>query len=83
MRWLSPRWRKVMRDLWSNKTRTILVLLSIAVGVTAIGMVMGLMPVVGVPLPFISYGGSSIVTMMVCIGILMNVSMRRFLFEQS
>ena len=30
-----------MRDLWSNKTRTVLVLLSIAVGVTAIGMVMG------------------------------------------
>ena len=36
---LAPRWRKVFRDLWSNKTRTILVLLSIAVGVTAIGMV--------------------------------------------
>ena len=64
----------------------------LSVGVTAlitwqalinIGMVMGLMPVVGVPLPFISYGGSSIVTMMVCIGILLNVSMRRFLFEKS
>jgi len=63
----------------------------LSVGVTAliawqvlinIGMVMGLMPVVGVPLPFVSYGGSSIVTMMVCIGILMNVSMRRFLFEK-
>ena len=46
-----------------------------------IGMVMGLMPVVGVPLPFISYGGSSIITMMICIGILMNISMRRFLIE--
>ncbi len=46
-----------------------------------IGMVMGLMPVVGVPLPFISYGGSSIMTMMICIGILMNVSMRRFMLE--
>ncbi len=43
-----------------------------------IGMVMGLMPVVGVPLPFISYGGSSVVTMMIGIGILMNISMRRF-----
>jgi rod shape determining protein RodA len=62
----------------------------LAVGVTAmifwqvfinIGMVMGLMPVVGVPLPFISYGGSSIITVMVCIGILMNVSMRRFMYE--
>ena len=36
---LSPRWQKVFRDLWSNKTRTILVLLSIAIGVAAIGMV--------------------------------------------
>jgi len=46
-----------------------------------IGMVTGLMPVVGVPLPFISYGGSSITTMMICIGILMNISMRRFITE--
>jgi len=38
---LSPRWRKVLGDLWSNKTRTILVVLSIAVGVFAIGMVGG------------------------------------------
>jgi len=46
-----------------------------------IGMVMGLMPVVGVPLPLISYGGSSILTTMIGMGLLMNVSMRRFLFE--
>ena len=62
----------------------------LSVGVTAmiawqvlinIGMVMGLMPVVGVTLPFVSYGGSSIITMMIGIGLLMNVSMRRFKFE--
>jgi rod shape determining protein RodA len=46
-----------------------------------IAMVMGLMPVVGVPLPLISYGGSSVVTISLCVGILMNVSMRRFMME--
>lgn len=38
---LAPRWRKVIGDLWSNKTRTALVVLSIAIGVFAIGMVTG------------------------------------------
>jgi putative ABC transport system permease protein len=38
---LAPRWRKVLGDLVSNKTRTILVVLSIAIGVFAIGMVAG------------------------------------------
>lgn len=43
-----------------------------------LGMVMGLMPVVGMPLPLVSYGGSSILAIMVCLGLLANVSMRRF-----
>ncbi len=38
---IAPRWRKVFRDLWLNKTRTILVVLSIAVGVFAVGAVAG------------------------------------------
>lgn len=42
-----------------------------------VGMVMGLMPVVGVPLPLISYGGSSVITCMLAIAILMNVSIKR------
>ncbi len=37
----SPRWRKVLADLWGNKARTLLVVLSIAVGVFAIGMISG------------------------------------------
>jgi putative ABC transport system permease protein len=36
---LRPRWRKILRDLWLNKVRTLLVILSIVVGVFAIGMI--------------------------------------------
>ena len=42
-----------------------------------IGMAVGLLPVVGVTLPLFSYGGSSVVTTLVGLGLLMNVSMRR------
>jgi rod shape determining protein RodA len=42
------------------------------------GMVMGIVPVVGVTLPLMSYGGSSIVAVMIGIGLLNNVGMRRF-----
>jgi rod shape determining protein RodA len=42
-----------------------------------IGMAIGVLPVVGITLPLFSYGGSSTVTMMIGIGLLMNVSMRR------
>ena len=38
-----------------------------------IGMVMGLLPITGVPLPFISYGGSSMITNYIMIGILLSV----------
>ncbi|HSL39513.1 MAG TPA: FtsW/RodA/SpoVE family cell cycle protein [Desulforhopalus sp.] len=41
-------------------------------------MIMGLLPVVGIPLPLVSYGGSSLLTTMLGLGILMNVRMRRF-----
>lgn len=46
-----PRWRKILRDLWTNKTRTILVVLSIAVGVAAIGMVAGTYSIITRELP--------------------------------
>ena len=41
-------------------------------------MILGLLPVVGIPLPLVSYGGSSLLTTMFALGILMNVRMRRF-----
>jgi len=43
-------------------------------------MVLGILPVVGVPLPFFSYGGSFLISTMIGIGLLINVSMRRYLF---
>ena len=45
-----------------------------------IGMVLGIMPVVGIPLPLLSYGGSFCISSLIGIGLLLNVSMRRFLF---
>lgn len=44
------------------------------------GMVMGLLPIVGVPLPLLSYGGSSMLTTMAGLGLVSSVSFRRYLF---
>jgi rod shape determining protein RodA len=60
----------------------------VAIGITAmlfwhivinIGMVIGIMPVVGITLPLFSYGGSSIVTTFICFGFMLSISMRRFI----
>ena len=59
---------------------------TIAIGITAlfavhvfvnIGMSVGLMPVIGIPLPFLSYGGSSLCSYMIMMGLLMNVYANR------
>ena len=42
-----------------------------------IGMTMGLLPITGVPLPFISYGGTSFITNFILIGLLLNISSKR------
>lgn len=61
----------------------------LAVGVSAmfffhtiinVGMVLGMLPVVGITLPLFSHGGSSVLTFMIGVGLLMNVSIRRFHF---
>lgn len=44
-----------------------------------LGMTMGIMPITGIPLPFVSYGGSSLVTNYVAVGLLLNIHMRRYL----
>ncbi len=61
----------------------------LAFGLTAImfwhvfinmGMVIGVLPIVGVTLPFFSYGGSSLLTFMLITGLLLNISRKRYIF---
>ncbi len=44
-----------------------------------VGMTMGIMPITGIPLPFVSFGGSSLLTNYLAVGLLLNIHMRRFL----
>lgn len=50
-------------------------------GFVNIGMVMGIIPVVGIPLPLVSYGGTAMVTFLASFGILMSISSHRILFN--
>jgi rod shape determining protein RodA len=43
-----------------------------------VGMTIGIMPITGIPLPFVSYGGSALVADLIGVGLLLNVHMRRF-----
>ncbi len=45
-----------------------------------IGMATGMLPVVGITLPLVSYGGSSLIAMMIAMGVMISVNMRRYLF---
>jgi rod shape determining protein RodA len=61
----------------------------LAIGVTGIifwqvainiGMATGMLPVVGITLPLVSYGGSSLIAMMIAMGLLISINIRRYLF---
>ena len=76
----------ITKSLYVAKTAKDEVGSLIATGITGIflfhvveniGMVMGLLPITGVPLPFISYGGSSLMTNFMLTGILLNISSKR------
>lgn len=78
-------WRMVMAmDVARDRFGGIVVsgLIAIFAGhvVMNIGMTMGLLPVTGIPLPFLSYGGSFLVTTLGLFGIVLNVASRRFAF---
>ncbi|MCH9755956.1 MAG: rod shape-determining protein RodA [Gammaproteobacteria bacterium] len=74
----------IAKNTQTNYTRLLAVGLSMSFFLSAfvnIGMVMGILPVVGVPLPLVSYGGTAMVTFLAGFGVLMSISSHRILFN--
>lgn len=68
------------RDLFSTLSAGGIVIMIFLQVVVNVGMVTGVMPVVGIPLPLMSYGGTSMFTTMISIGLLLNIRMQRYLY---
>ncbi|CAN5524589.1 rod shape-determining protein RodA [soil metagenome] len=77
--WRALRIAGMSRDLFGTLIATGIACLWAFQVFVNVGMTMGIMPITGIPLPFISYGGSSLLTNYVAVGLLLNVHMRRFL----
>lgn len=75
-------WKSFSVALNSKDTFGLLIACSIA-GMIAfhvivnVGMTMGILPITGLPLPFVSFGGSSLITNFISLGLLINISMRK------
>lgn len=67
-------------DLFSGLLAGGIVILFLFQVVVNVGMVSGLLPVVGIPLPLMSYGGTSMVVTMMAIGLLLNIRLRKYLY---
>ena len=68
---------KTSKDLYGSLICTGVFGMMLAHFIENVGMTMGLMPITGIPLPFISYGGSAMLTNMIAIGIVVSVASRR------
>lgn len=68
------------RDLFGMLLALGCTVLLLSQSVINFGMEMGLLPVVGMTLPLFSYGGSSLLTTFVAVGLILNVSMKRYIF---
>ncbi len=76
--WRGLRIAMMAKDLFGTLVAASVVgLLALQVFVN-VGMTVGIMPVTGIPLPFISYGGTSLIIWFGLIGLLLNIHMRRF-----
>jgi cell division protein FtsW len=63
-----------MRDDFGRYLALGLTVIVVVQGLIHMSVVLGMMPTKGIPLPMISYGGSSLVSTLMCLGMLMNVS---------
>jgi rod shape determining protein RodA len=75
---------KIAQNAQTNYTRLLAASLAVSFFFSAfvnIGMVMGLLPVVGIPLPLVSYGGTAMVTFLASFGVLMSISSHKILFN--
>jgi rod shape determining protein RodA len=77
--WRALRIGAMSRDLFGTLIATGIACLWAFQVFVNVGMTMGIMPITGIPLPFISYGGSSLITNFLAVGIVLNIHMRRFL----
>ncbi|WED44195.1 rod shape-determining protein RodA [Legionella cardiaca] len=83
---ISLRGLYIARNAQTSFTRLLAASLSMTFFLSAfvnIGMVMGILPVVGIPLPLVSYGGTAMVTFLTSFGILMSISSHRILFNSN
>lgn len=81
---ISLRCLYIAKNTQTNYTRLLAAGLSMSFFFSSfvnMGMVMGILPVVGVPLPLISYGGTAMVTFLAGFGVLMSISSHRILFN--
>jgi rod shape determining protein RodA len=77
--WRALRIAAMSRDMYGTLLATGIAALWAFQVFVNVGMTMGIMPITGIPLPFMSYGGSSLITNYVAVGLLLNIHMRRFL----
>jgi rod shape determining protein RodA len=76
--WRGIRIANSARDFYGSMIAFGIVIMFVFQMVVNIGMTIGIMPITGIPLPFISYGGSSLIVNIAAVGLLTNIHMRRF-----